>query len=187
VAEFGRFARVATADGDTPDPVRRLAALTVLVDEDTDRLRERLRLSNDEHKRLARYAGLVGILKTWALPVDAATLRRLVAEHGTGAVFDAVTALVGEPRPVLKDDALPALERFASGADAVPALPLRGADLVAAGVEKGPRIGHLLELARQAWLANGCPTDEPSAKALLARILDLAASGVPSGDAGSRP
>jgi poly(A) polymerase len=185
VAEFGRLARVAAADETSPDPVRRLAALAVLVEEDAERLRERLRLSNEEHKRLTRYAALLGILKTWALPIDAATVRRLVAEHAVQALADSLAAVAGEPRPVLKDDALPALHRFMSGAEPVPVLPVRGADLVTGGVEKGPRIGHLLALARQAWLASGCPTDEAAAKALLARTLDLAASGVASGDGGS--
>jgi poly(A) polymerase len=184
VGEFGRLARVAAVDGDLPDPVRRLAALTVAVEEDAARLRERLRLSNDEHKRLARYAALVALLKTWALAVDAATVRRLVAEHGVSAVFDSLTAIAGEPRPALKDDALAALDRFASGQDPVPTLPLRGADLVAAGIEKGPRIGYLLDLARQAWLASGCPTDEAAASALLARTLDAAAGRAGPGDAG---
>jgi poly(A) polymerase len=121
-------------------------------------------------------------LKTWALPVDAGTVRRLVAEHGVAEVADSLSAVAGEPRPVLKHDALPALDRFVSGAEPVPALPLRGADLVAAGVEKGPLIGKLLELARQAWLASGCRTDEATARDLLARTLDVAASKTRAGD-----
>jgi hypothetical protein len=43
---------------------------------------------------------------------------------------------------------------------------------VEAGIPKGPRIGELLSRARQAWLSEGCLTDEASAKALLRRILD---------------
>jgi poly(A) polymerase len=180
VVELGRLTRVTAIDHGSPDPVRRLAALAVLTLEDADRLREHLRLSNDEHKRLSRYASLLDVLKTWALPIDAAAVRRLAAEHGLVELVDSLTAVAGEPRPVLKDDALPALDRFRSGADAVPVFPLRGADLVAAGIEKGPRIGQLLERARQAWLVEGCRADEASAQDLLARILDAA-----SHDAGS--
>jgi poly(A) polymerase len=161
-------------DHGSPDPVRRLAALAVMTSEDADRLREHLRLSNDEHKRLGRYGFMLAILKTWALPIDAATVRRLAAEHGLGELVDSLAAVAGEPRPILKDDALSALDRLRSGVDPVPVFPLRGADLLAAGIEKGPRIGQLLEQARQAWLATGCPTDTAAAQALLARILDAA-------------
>lgn len=179
VVELGRLARVSAFDHGSPDPVRRLAALAILTPEDADRLREHLRLSNDEHKRLARYAAMLEILKTWALPVDGATVRRLAAEHGLTELVDSLAAIGGEPRPFLKDDASTTLHRLRSGAEPVPVFPLRGADLVAAGIEKGPRIGRLLEQARQAWLAAGCRTDEAAAKALLARILDIASQAAP--------
>ncbi len=173
VAESGRFERVVSGESD-PEPVRRLGALAVLVEEDCDRLRERLRLSNEEHERLRRYARLVAVLKTRPLPVDARAIRVLVAEHGVEPVRDALLAIGGEPLPVLIDDALGTLERFHSGAEPVPVFPLRGADLVDAGVARGPRIGDLLASARRAWLAEGCPTDEAARAALLRRALDLA-------------
>jgi poly(A) polymerase len=172
VAEFGRLGRVAVDDRNGPAPIGRLAALAVLVEEDAGRLRELLRLSNDEHKKLAAYARLLTLLKTWALPLDAATIRRLVADHGPEALGLALMATAGEPAPVVHEDAREALERFRSGAEPVPALPLRGADLVEAGVPKGPRIGELLARARQAWLAEGCLTDEAYARALLRRVLE---------------
>jgi poly(A) polymerase len=176
VAEHGRLARVAAFEaGDgLADPVRRLAALAVMTAEDAERLREDLRLSNDEHKRLAAYGTLVATLKTWALPLDALAIRRLVAEHGTEPLTDVLAAIRGEPRPVLKDDALPALQRFRGGEEPVPAFPLRGADLIAAGLMPGPQLGLLLEEARMAWLVGGCLTDETSKGELLARTLDHA-------------
>ena len=180
VAEFGRLARVASFEersGLEPDPVRRLAALAVLVEEDGDRLRERLRLSNEEHKRLTRYGTLLPILKSWPLPVDPLAIRRLAAEHGTGVLTDALAAVAGEPRPALRDGALAALDRYRTGAEAPPVFPLRGADFVARGVPKGPRVGELMELARAAWLAAGCPSDPASAASLLERTLDRAEGG----------
>jgi poly(A) polymerase len=174
VGELGRFARVAASEGASPDPVRRLAALAVMTPEDADRLRERLRLSNAEYRRLEAYGSLIGVLKTRPLPVDAAALRPLVAEHGVEPIADGLRALSGEPRPELRDDALAALRRFESGEEPVPVFPLRGGDLVARGIEKGPRVGELMALARRAWLSEGCPTDEAAAEALLQRTLDLA-------------
>jgi poly(A) polymerase len=175
VGELGRFTRVAAFEGASPDPVRRLAALAVMTPEDADRLRERLRLSNGEHRRLAAYGSMIAILKTRPLPIDAAALRPLVAEHGVEPIADALRALAGEPRPEVRGDALAALRRFESGDERVPVFPLRGGDLVARGIEKGPRVGELMALARRAWLAEGCPTDPDSAQALLERTLDLAA------------
>lgn len=173
VAELGRFERVAAGE-DRADPVRRLGALAVLAEEDCDRLRERLRLSNEEHERLCGYSRLLAILKTHPLPVDPRAVRVLVAEHGVEPVRDALLAIAGEPRPVLTDDALGALERYRSGAEPVPVFPLRGADLVDAGIPKGPRVGELLAAARRAWLAEACPTGEAARASLLRRILDLA-------------
>ncbi len=171
-AEFGRFGRVADADRDDPVPVWRLAALAVMVEEDAERLREDLRLSNDEHRKLAAYARLLAVLKTWTSPLDAMAVRRLVAEHGAEALTIVLAAIQGEPVPVIQGDAWTALESYRTGAEPVPVFPLRGADLVEAGIPKGPRIGEMLAQARQAWLAEGCRTDGEYARDLLKRVLE---------------
>ncbi|WP_246179574.1 CCA tRNA nucleotidyltransferase [Microvirga thermotolerans] len=168
VAEFGRLARAAAEE---PDPVARLAVLAVLVEEDAQRLRERLRLSNEEHRRLEAYARLLCRLRTGPGGLDPTDVRRLVAVHGTGTVSLALAALSGEPRPQVDRTAVEALERFRSGAEPVPVFPLRGADLVARGIPKGPRIGEMLDRARALWLAEGCPDDAAFAAALLDRVL----------------
>ena len=173
VAELGRFARVVAFEGARPDPVRRLAALGVMTRDDADRLRERLRLSNEEHRRIEAYGAMVELLKTRTLPVDGAAMRPLVAEHGVEPLADTLRALAGEPRPDVRTDALAALHRFEVGEEPVPVFPLRGRDLIAGGVEKGPRVGELMAAARRAWLAQGCPSDETSIRALLHRTLDL--------------
>ena len=143
-----------------------------MVEEDAERLRERLRLSNDEDKKLSAYARLLTLLKTWALPLDAAAMRRLAADHDIEMLDVVLAAIAGEPFPIVHADALEALARFRSGAEPVPVFPLRGADLVEGGVPKGPKIGEMLAQARQAWLAEGCRTDEDYAKDLLRRVLE---------------
>ncbi|MDQ4135081.1 MAG: CCA tRNA nucleotidyltransferase, partial [Pseudomonadota bacterium] len=178
VPERGRLDRVVafeTREG-LADPVRRLAALAVLTAEDADRLRDALRLSNDEYRRLSRFADLVVFLRTWALPLDRRGVRRLAAEHGLEVVTDALAAIAGEPRPDVTPDGLEALQDLRSGAEPVPVFPLRGADLLAGGVPPGPQVGTLLAEARQAWLAAGCPVEEPAVARLLARTLDHARS-----------
>jgi len=173
-AEFGRLGRVAAYDTEDPVPVWRLAALAVMVEEDAERLRELLRLSNGEHKKLVAYADLLSLLKTWALPLDAAAVRRLAADHQVETLAVVLAATTGEPFPIVHADAREALDRFRSGTEPVPVFPLRGADLVEGGIPKGPRIGELLAQARQAWLAEGCRTDEVYAQDLLRRVLEQA-------------
>nr|WP_255616673.1 CCA tRNA nucleotidyltransferase [Microvirga puerhi] len=169
VAEFGRFGRIA-ADG-ARRKIERFAALAVMVEEDAERLRERLRLSNDEHRRLAGYGRLVGALRSEPAILDQVAIRRLVAEHGVETVDLVLAALSGELRPQVSGEALAALDGFRSGAVPLPVFPLRGADLVEEGIPRGPKIGEILASARSIWLAEGCPDDQAFVRNLLKRAL----------------
>jgi poly(A) polymerase len=174
VIELGRFARAVGfehEEGGHPDPVHRLAALAVAVAEDADRLRDLLRLSGAEHARLAAYAGVLARVKSRPEALDAAAVRRFVAEAGIATVRDVLTATEGEPRPRLTGDGLAAYRRFAAGEEAAPQFPLKGADLVRRGIAKGPEVGLRLERAREAWLAEGCPLDAAATARLLAIAL----------------
>lgn len=164
--EQGRFVRVSPVASAAID---RLSALAVMTREDAERLRDRLRLSNAEHDAVTAYADLVAALKS--RPVDALEIRRLVADHGVEAVIHARGALAGEPRPVLSDQAKEALERFGSGVDPIPVFPLRGADLMASGLQPGPEIGALLARARRLWREQGCPMGENVGPNLASLIL----------------
>jgi poly(A) polymerase len=168
-AEYGRFERV-VAETNT-GPVSRLAALAVMVPDDADRLRERLRLSNDEYRQMADYGDVLGVLRTGQGPLDAVAVRRLVAEHGIKTLALALTALAGEPLPILRDDAKAAFGNYRKGVEPVPVFPLRGADFMEKGVPPGPRIGRLLAQARQVWLDSGCPTDSAATQSLLERMV----------------
>ncbi|KAA2236405.1 CCA tRNA nucleotidyltransferase [Salinarimonas soli] len=164
VGDLGRLARA------TPDGTLALAGYAVLVEEDASRLAELLRLSNDESARLAAYARACARLRSLPDPVEEAEIRRLVAVHGVRAVSDALMALRSEPRPVLAPGALPAFERFATGAEPPPALPVRGADLKEVGIPPGPGMGALLARARTAWLEGGCRTGPAERERLLRHI-----------------
>jgi poly(A) polymerase len=172
VTNEGRFVRV--RDGErslAADPVRRLAALAIHVTEDAERLRERLRLSNEEYRRLRAFAALVARLKDMRGELDERGMRSLVAEAGLETVTDALFAVAGEPRPVLPEQARRAFDDLRNGREPLPLFPLRGADLVAAGIAKGPDVGKRLERARRTWLAQGCPTGEGVRSSLLALAL----------------
>ncbi len=160
VVELGRFARAVAfehEEGGHPDPVHRLAALAVIVAEDADRLRELLRLSGAEHARLAAYAGVLARMKSRAEPLDAAAVRRFVAEAGIATVRDVLTATEGEPRPRLTGDGLAAYRRFAAGEEAAPQFPLKGADLVRRGIAKGPEVGRRLDARPRGLARRGLP------------------------------
>jgi poly(A) polymerase len=49
-----------------------------------------------------------------------------------------------------------------------PTFPLKAADLLARGVEKGPALGGALRAAEAAWIMAGFPTDEASLARLAA-------------------
>lgn len=174
VADHGRLRRAVAAEaerGIPADGVLRLGALGVAIVEDADRLRERLRLSNAEHGRLAALGGLLPRLRGAPAPLDRRAIRRLAVDHGLGGLDDAIAILDGEPRPELTEDGRAALHRLRAAEEPLPVLPFGGADVVAAGIPKGPRVGAVLERARTLWLDADCP-DTPAAVAdLLARAL----------------
>ena len=65
------------ARGEPADALLRLAALSVVIVEDADRLREKLRLSNAEHERLAALAGALEALHGQSAPPALGELRAL--------------------------------------------------------------------------------------------------------------
>ena len=168
LASFANMIKVEAATAQAPDAARRLGALALLVVEDADRLRDRLRLANIEHERLLAMA------QGWW---------RLSPAHGDGR------ALLYRLGPVhFRDRVLLAWARSPAGAAdpswraladlparwTPPRFPLRAADLLSRGVIKGPALGAALALAEAAWIA----ADFPSDPEILGRIADRAA-GLP--------
>ncbi|WP_029029373.1 CCA tRNA nucleotidyltransferase [Salinarimonas rosea] len=169
---IGDGARLARAVAAGRDATGRLAALAVATAEDAARLRERLRLSNADGDRLDSYARLVERLHDAPAPLGALGVRRLVADHAPVAVADALAALAGEPRPGIAPDAAAAIAEYEADPVRVPTIPLRGRDLIAAGVPRGPAVGAAMARARARWLAIGCPTHEGARADLVAAALE---------------
>lgn len=171
IGGVGDVARLARAVAAERDAIGRLGALLVLTRDDAERLGETLRLSNAERKRLDAYARLVERLHDADAPVDPLAVRRLVADHPPAAVGDALAALAGEPRPRVAPEAFDALATYEAEPGRVPSLPLRGADLIAAGIPKGPAVSAAMARARALWIAQGCPTGREARAALIEAAL----------------
>jgi tRNA nucleotidyltransferase/poly(A) polymerase len=156
LASFENMAKVEAACGLEADAVRRLGALGVIVEEDAERLWQRLRLTNAEHERL------VSMGERW---------RGIAPAHGEAAARELLYRL-GPERYV--DRVLIAWSRAWEGGAAdegwrdlatlprrwtAPVFPLKANDFMKRGVEKGPRLGETMRAAEEAWIAAGFPTE----------------------------
>jgi len=149
-----------------PDPARRLAALGVLVTEDAERLRERLRLANAESERLISMGDAWWRIVAGLSEQDA---RALLYRLGRYGYLDRVLLAWSRAPEGVADPQWRALATLPSLWTA-PRFPLKAADFMARGVEKGPRLGAALRAAEEAWIEAGFPLDREA----LARIVDEA-------------
>jgi poly(A) polymerase len=154
LAALARLADIERALELEPDPVRRLGALAVRIEEDAARLRDRLRLSNDEYRRLrsAAEARHIGV------PLDEARVRVLLYRLGPADYRDRVLVAFARSGAGAEDRAWRTLvalpERWTP-----PKFPLAAKDFLDRGVAKGPALGEALEAAEEAWIDAGFPAD----------------------------
>lgn len=147
------------------DPLLRLAALALWTSEGADRLRERLRLSNQEHKRLSLLAQALEGVQGRAPPAGD-DLRALLFLHGREPASDALRLA-----QAMSDDPGWAMARGGLARMEAPRLPVSGADLLARGAS-GPRLGRILKAFQAAWIRAGFPEDPGE----LSRLIDAAST-----------
>ncbi len=164
-----RLAAIETARGTAADAVLRLAAFTVLVREDADRLRDRLRLSNTEHRRMHAAADALEALRGRAAPPQGGELAELVFARGADAIRDALALAHAESRALPDDAVWLAGERAAETLRELK-LPVTGDDLKRRGVLEGRAIGATLKTLQAKWIRAGFPRDP----AEIARLIDEA-------------
>ncbi|HVV93134.1 MAG TPA: CCA tRNA nucleotidyltransferase [Hyphomicrobiales bacterium] len=166
VARLARLAAIETALGLAPDPLRRLGALTLFVDEDVPRLTARLRLANTEMRRLAAMAAAAPRLAPAATEDEA---RVALYRIGAPAFADRILLAWADANAAPDDPAWRRLlalpERWMP-----PAFPIGGRVLAAHGVA-GPRLGTLLKRLEEEWLAAGFPEDAGWREAAIARAM----------------
>ncbi|MDR6869885.1 poly(A) polymerase [Bosea sp. BE125] len=174
VPYLSRFAATAGGDAGTGReaqlyPAFRLAALAVGVGEDALRLRERLRLSNEEFDRIERIAAALEALSGRGVSPTIAILRHLAQRTGVDAVAAGLvllTARAGEPRQI------EARALIADLCRTPPFLP-SGRDVLACGVAAGPKVGRVLEAARCAWIDAGCPAGQREQAAFVEAAVEM--------------
>lgn len=153
VPHLSRFAAIAGDDGAGVHPAFRLAALTVSVGEDALRLRDRLRLSNEEFDRIERLArALEGLGGRARLP-SIAELRHVA--HGAGG--DAAAAALILLNVSAGSEDRNGAQRLIAELGRTPRFEPTGKHIIGLGIPSGPRVGQALEAARQDWIVAGCP------------------------------
>jgi poly(A) polymerase len=173
-ARLERFIAIEATRGVAPDPIARLAALAVVVREDAERLRERLRLSNAEHARIALAATLIEGLRGHEGGFARQELNTLLFLHGRDGAADALALLHAEGTAAPDDARWRDSMKFVSEAEA-PAFPIKGADLVARGVAPGRALGAALKRLQANWIRAGFPRDPR-------RVLQLLEDVAPNGE-----
>ncbi|WP_199089323.1 CCA tRNA nucleotidyltransferase [Bosea sp. ASV33] len=153
VPHLSRFAAVAGDEGAGVHPAFRLAALAVSVGEDALRLRERLRLSNEEFDRIERIAQALEALGGRAgLPAIAA-LRRVAHGVGNEAAAAGLVLLNASAGSEVSSE----VQRLIRELGQTPPFLPTGKDIISLGAAPGPRVGQALAAARQGWIEAGCP------------------------------
>lgn len=161
------LAAIAAAEaalGEPADPILRLSALVMADEGERDRIAARWRLSTAERDGLTvvdrRLAATVAGL-------DEAGRRRVLYRCGMRRWRQAAVALAAlEPARLCE-----AREHLAFAAGwQRPTLPVRGADLLAAGVPPGPAVGRLIGELEAWWIGNDFP-NESAVRGRLAELL----------------
>jgi tRNA nucleotidyltransferase/poly(A) polymerase len=158
---FVRMTEIEAGMGLAPDAVRRLGALALFIPENAARLRARLRLSNDETNRLANMAGRPDITPALSAAGRKSCLYRLGADiYRDRALF--YWARTGNAARDVFDF---------SGSWTPPEFPVTAAQLMERGVEQGPRLGAMLEMLEEEWIAAGFPEDKATLDRLIAAAM----------------
>lgn len=156
VPHLSRFAGVASdRDAGAVYPAFRLAALAVSVREDALRLREGLRLSNEEFDRIERIAHALEALSGQASEPTIAGLRHLAHRIGQDAVAAGLVLLATAACEIEQRRVQAAIAELGR----TPIFRPSGRDVMSLSVPAGPLVGRVLDVARRDWIEAGAPGD----------------------------
>jgi poly(A) polymerase len=171
LASFENMVKAEAAIGLEADAVRRLGALGVAIEEDGERLAQRLRLSNAESQQLTALERWWRVSPAAGEKFARALLYRLGVRHFVDQVL-----LAWSRSPAGAAD--PAWRRLARLPQKwiAPAFPLKAADFVRRGIAAGPALGAAMRAAEEAWIAADFPND----RGAIESIADLAVREITS-------
>ncbi len=158
-----------------PDALVRLAAIVPTDAERVDAMTSRLRMSNAEGKRLKQWASSAAIDPTMT---DAAFDRLLYRQGVEGVVLRLKLALAAARADVSAGEAaMQKIARFSTLLERAqkfqrPIFPLTGADVLAAGVSSGPRVGVILNELEEKWIEFNFSLDRAALTARLEKALN---------------
>ncbi len=156
------------AEGWTVDPLLRLQAVLPPDAGNVKALADRLKLSRAEAKRLNAWAKAPDA----DVALDEAALAERLYRYGTEAVHDRLVHAFAREAEGGNRAAAAALRKQIAFADKwqKPVFPLKGADLLEAGMKTGPAVGRRLKALEKAWVESGFAGDR---EALLDQLADM--------------
>lgn len=164
VPHVARFRAISGDSGEGVYPAFRLAALAVSISEDAARLKERLRLSNEEFDRISRLALALEALSGRVGEPAIAALRHLAHRLGVDAVTGALILQAAGRNAARQTGTQALIDELGR----TPAFQPGGRDVLALGVPAGPSVGQALERARYDWIEAGCPPGKADQMAFVA-------------------
>lgn len=150
-------------EGIKPDPLLRLMAMMGRDALSAALLSKRLKLSNKEAARIKDWAA-----NNETLSHDMPERARLQAIYRSGkqVILDRARLRAAGAEAAIESAHWMVLADLAMGWTP-PTFPLRGADLIAAGVPKGPQLGKALSALEALWIRSGFSTEKPQLLAAL--------------------
>jgi len=158
-----------------PDALVRLASIVPTDAERVDAMTSRLRMSNAEGKRLKQWATSPNVDPAMT---DAAFDRLLYRQGVEGVVVRLKLALAAARADVSAGEAaMQKIARFSTLLERAqkflrPVFPLTGADVLAAGVAPGPRVGVILSELEEKWIEFNFSLDRAALTARLEKALN---------------
>ena len=154
VARRKRFERLCAVEAALqlqPNPIYRLASLALFVEEDADRISEKLRLSSLEANALTALAMIhPRVLGDQDSVTLGAHLYRL-GEH----LYIGRLLLAWAASTVTPDEPHWGAAAMLASSWKRPRLPIAGADLIAIGWKPGPQLGKMLKHLEERWIMSG--------------------------------
>lgn len=157
-----------------PDALVRLASIVPPDEERVVAMTARLRMSNAEAKRLKQWASAPIIDPAIT---DAAFDRLLYRQGMEGVILRVKLALAAARADVSAGEvAMQKIARFSTLLDRAqrferPSFPLTGADVLAAGVSPGPKVGEILSELEEKWIEFNFSLDRAALTARLETVI----------------